>query len=71
MPQDDKRARAIMEKSAELRGGHNEITLLWKVFTADLPSNKIVAESRIGLMEKRLMEDPELHRKYSISIDDA
>ena len=70
LPQDDNRTRAIMEKSAEPRRGHCEITLPWKVFTPDLPNNKIVAAKRIELLKKRLLKDQKLHRKYSISIVD-
>ena len=62
LSQDDKRALAIMEESAELCGGHSEIALPWKVFPPDLPNNKIVAERRLGLLKKRLLKDPELHR---------
>ena len=70
LSQDDKRALAIMEESAELRGGHYEIALPWKVFPPDLPNNKIVAEHRLGLLKKRLLKDPELHRKYSLFMED-
>ena len=35
MSQEDKRALNIMEKSTELRGGHYEIALPWKVFPPD------------------------------------
>ena len=58
-----------MEKSAELRGGHYEIALPWKVFPPDLPNNKIVAEHRLGLLKKRLIRDSELHRKYASFMD--
>ena len=70
LSQDDKKALAIMEESAELHGGHYEIALPWKVFPPDLPNNKIVAERRLGLLKKRLLKDPELHRKYSLFMDD-
>ena len=50
MLQDDKRALAIMEESAELSDDHYEIALPWKVFPPDLPNNKIVAERRLGLL---------------------
>ena len=70
LSQDDKRALAIMEDSAELRGGHYEVALPWKVFPPDLPNNKIVAEHRLGLLKKRLLKDPQLHRKYSLFMDD-
>ena len=68
--QDDKRALAIMEDSAELCGGHYEVALPWKVFPPDLPKNKIVAEHSLGLLEKRLLKDLELHQKYSLYMDD-
>ncbi|XP_073237808.1 uncharacterized protein [Porites lutea] len=70
LSQDDKRALVIMEDSAELRGGHYEVALPWKVFPPDLPNNKIVAEHRLGLLKKRLLKDPQLHRKYSLFMDD-
>ncbi|XP_073230045.1 uncharacterized protein [Porites lutea] len=70
LSQDDNRALAIMEDSAELRGGHYEVALPWKVFPPDLPNNKIVAEHRLGLLKKRLLKDPQLHRKYSLFMDD-
>ena len=70
LSQDDKRALAIMEDSAELCGGHYEVALPWKVFPPDLPNNKIVAEHRLGLLKKRLLKDPQLHRKYSLFMDD-
>ena len=68
--QDDKRALVIMEESAELLSGHYEIALPWKVFPPDLPKNKIVAEHSLGLLEKRLLKDLELHQKYSLYMDD-
>ena len=61
MSQEDKRALTIMEESAELRDGHYEIALPWKVFPPELPNNKIVAEHRLGLLKKRLIKDPGLH----------
>ena len=71
LSQDDKRALGIMEESAELCSGHYEIALPWKViFPPDLPNNKIVAERRLGLLKKRLLKDPELHRKNSLFMDD-
>ena len=70
MSQEDKRALNIMEKSTELRGGHYEIALPWKVFPPDLPNNKIVAEHRLVLLKKRLIRDSELHRKYASFMDD-
>ena len=70
LSQDDKRALAIMEESAKLRGCHYEIALPWKVFPPDLPNNKIVAEHRLGLLKKRLLKDLELHRKYSLFMED-
>ena len=70
MSQDDKRALAIMQESAELCDGHYEIALTWKVFPPDLPNNKIVAKRRLGLLKKRLVKDPELHQKYSVFMDD-
>ena len=48
MSQEDKRALTIMEESAELRDGHYEIELPWKVSPPDLPNNKTVAEHRIS-----------------------
>ena len=70
MSQDDKRALAVMEESAELCNGHYEIALPWRVFPPDLPNNKIVAERCFGLLKKRLVKDPELHQKYSVFMDD-
>ena len=59
-----------MEESAEPRGCHYEIALPWKVFPPDLPNNKIVAKHNLGLLKKRLLKDPELHRKYSLFMED-
>ena len=70
MLQDDKRALAIIQESAELCDGHYEIALPWKVFPTDLPNNKIVAERHLGLLKKRLVKDQELHEKYSVFMDD-
>ena len=47
-----------------------KVALPWKVFPPDLPNNKIVAEHRLGLLKKRLLKDPQLHRKYSLFMDD-
>ena len=65
MSQEDTKALTIMEESAELRDGHYEIALPWKVFPPDLPNNKIVTEHRLGLLRKRLIKDPGLHLKYT------
>ena len=70
MSQEDKRALTIMEESAELRDGHYEIALPWKVFPPELPNNKIVAEHRLGLLKKRLIKDPGLHQKYTSFMED-
>ena len=59
-----------MEESADLRGGHYEIALPWKAFLPDLPNNKIVTERCLGLLKKRLLKDPELHRNHSLFMDD-
>jgi len=70
MSQEDKKALTILEESAELRNGHYEIALPWKVFPPDLPSNKIVADHRLGLLKKRLIKDPELYLKYTSFMED-
>jgi len=70
MSQEDKRALTILEESAELRNGHYEIALPWKVFPPDLPSIKIVADHRLGLLKKRLIKDPELYLKYTSFMED-
>ncbi|PFX21826.1 hypothetical protein AWC38_SpisGene13688 [Stylophora pistillata] len=54
LSQDDKRALAMMEESAEFRDGHYEIVLPWKVFPPDLPNNKMICKRRLGLLKKRL-----------------
>ena len=58
------------DELSELRNGHYEIALQWKVFPPDLPSKTIVAEHRLGLLKKRLIKDPELHLKYTSFMDD-
>ena len=70
MSQEDKRALTMMEESAELRDGHYQIAIPWKVFPPYLPNNKAVAEHRLSLLKKRLKRDPELHQKYALFMDD-
>ena len=60
MSRQDKQALNTYEESVRLVDGHYEISIPWKCYSPDLPNNKPLAEHRVKLLRKRLLNDPEL-----------
>eukprot|EP00794_Sanderia_malayensis_P013533 gene13533-14941_t len=69
MSQEDKRALDNMKSSIQLKDGHYEISLPWKVGCPDLPNNRSMAEYRLQHLKGRLQRDPALLDKYKAFID--
>ena len=67
---EDKRALAVMEKSAKLVDGHFQVPLPWKEKLPYLPNNRILAERRLNMLKKRFQQDSELFEKYKATIGD-
>ena len=55
---EDRRAKAIMDYSVKLVGGHYEIVLPRKYDNPSLPNNRLQAEQRLQLLKRRLKQDP-------------
>ena len=65
MSVEDSRALEIMESSVQLRDGHYQVALLWRNFPPWLLSNRSLAEHRLKLFKKRLLNNLSLHRQFN------
>ena len=64
MSQDDKRAVNIMNKTSHIEDDHYVISLPFRNDTVKLPNNRLVAEHRLNLLQRRLSKDANLSEKY-------
>lgn len=69
MSKEDSRAMSIIEGSVRLHNGHYEISLPWKNPSIRLPNNRPLAEHRLKLLKKRLLNKPEMLSKYAGFMD--
>ena len=53
----------IMSRQLQHVNGHYELPLLWKSSAAILPDSNSMAVRRLQSMKKRLLKDPDLHRR--------
>ena len=54
----------IMSRHVKYINGHFQLPLLWRNDAKKLPDSKLMAESRLVSLRKRLQKDPVLHEKY-------
>ena len=50
--------------------GHYQFALPWKKESCDLEDNRVLAESRLGNLQRRLDKNPELKQTYTTVIED-
>ena len=58
-----------LSKTTRKVDGRYEVGLIWKDSSTALPNNRVVAEKRLELLEKRLEKDPQLQIKYAETIE--
>ncbi|XP_058816807.1 uncharacterized protein LOC131680103 [Topomyia yanbarensis] len=66
--EDDKRARAILEKTTRRVGGGFETGLLWKYDRPLFPNSYPMAVRRMQSLEKRLDKEPSLRERVNVLI---
>ena len=70
MSQEDVKALDIMKGSEKIVNGHSHISLPWRNYPQDLPTNKVLAENRLTPLKKRLIKDEKLHVIYTSFMED-
>ena len=70
MSRNDLRALGIMEKTAQLKENHYEITLPWKSDPPRLEDNRQKAEHQLNLLKRRLARDSTTHKRYKCFMED-
>ena len=71
MSVEDQRALKRINDSVCKRDGHYQMDLLWKDDNPVLPYNRVLAETRLQHLQKRLGRDQELELKYRAVIEDC
>ena len=69
MSLEDKRALAVMENSATMVDGHYQVALPWREPNPYLPNNRSMAERRLFLLKKRLLQDSKLFDGYKATME--
>lgn len=69
MSVDDKKVLELWEKSIEFKEGHYHLPIPFRNNNINLPNNKGTAQQRLLYLKKKLLKDPELHKKYSNEMD--
>ena len=69
MSLEDKRALAVMENSATMVDGHYQVALPWREPNPYLPNNRSMAERRLLLLKKRLLQDSKLFDGYKATME--
>jgi len=67
---EDRLALISMKESKLLVDGHYQIALPWKPGAPNLDDNRILAESRLNNLRKRLDKNPEMKQRYTSVIED-
>ena len=57
MSLEDKKALAIMERTVKLDQGHYQVALPWRQYPPFLPYNRPMAERRLQVRKRRLLQD--------------
>ena len=66
---EDKRTVKFLDEETKRVDGRYEVPLLWKDRNDALPNNRVVAEHRLNLLERRLQRDTELANRYKKTIE--
>ena len=61
---EDKKGLRTMEQSVKLQDGHYQVALPWREFSPFLPYNRSLAERRLQMLKRRLLQDNELFKNY-------
>jgi len=64
MSTEDRKALAIMEGSIKKVNGHQQIALPWRDDNPNLPQNRLMAETRLHGLQRKLLSDSDLCEKY-------
>ena len=67
---EDRLALVSMNESKGMVDGHYQFALPWKPGSPDLEDNRVLAESRLGNLRRRLDKNSELKQKYTTVIED-
>ena len=62
---EDPMAFEIMSRQRQYVNGHYELPFLWKNSAAILPDSYPMAVRRLQSLKRRLIKDPDLHRRYT------
>ena len=67
----DQTAQTILDESLKHRDdGHYEVGMLWSHVPVGLPNNRVLAERRFQLLQRRLSNNAELCERYSKVLND-
>ncbi|XP_071479017.1 uncharacterized protein [Diadema antillarum] len=66
---EDKRARSKMDQSITKVDGHYQLGLPWRHENPCLPDNLTQAEARLQYLKRRLKRDPQLHQRYTATME--
>jgi hypothetical protein len=65
MSPEDRKALDILENNTIFTEDRYEVAMLWKSPDAWLPCNKMAAENRMKSLRRKLVNNPDIHQKYS------
>ncbi|XP_071947928.1 uncharacterized protein [Antedon mediterranea] len=67
---EDGKAKAIMDATVlRTKDGHYQLGLLWKDVNCSLPSNKLLAETRLSSLKRKLEKNKDLLHEYAKTVD--
>ena len=66
---EDERVMEFLDETTRRVDKRYEVGLIWKSPETVLPNNKVVAEKRLCMLERRLQKDTELSTEYSQTIE--
>jgi len=67
---EEKRALNILENTTRLNNGRYEVGLLWRADDINLPDNRSTAMRRLLSLEKRLIRDSQLRKRYIVALEE-
>eukprot|EP00112_Aurelia_sp_Birch-Aquarium-sp1_P021941 Seg6027.2 transcript_id=Seg6027.2/GoldUCD/mRNA.D3Y31 product="hypothetical protein" protein_id=Seg6027.2/GoldUCD/D3Y31 len=68
-PQDKEVMVRLDSTTIKSENGHYIVDMLWKDSSVQLPDNRLLAENRFHSLVRRFKRQPELHKKYSETIE--
>jgi hypothetical protein len=66
----DNRVLKLWVESTVFIDGHYQMKIPFESYPPNLPNNRMIAEHRLKLLQRRLTKDPEMKEKYKAGIDD-